>query len=37
MEDEKGKDDAEDWKIYEALCSKTPSEVSVKSAPKSNS
>ncbi|XP_073949267.1 coiled-coil domain-containing protein 170 isoform X1 [Choristoneura fumiferana] len=27
MEDEKGKDDAEDWKIYEALCSKTPSEM----------
>ncbi|XP_063621002.1 coiled-coil domain-containing protein 170 [Cydia splendana] len=27
MEDEKGKEDAEDWKIYEALCSKTPTEM----------
>ncbi|XP_047990808.1 coiled-coil domain-containing protein 170 [Leguminivora glycinivorella] len=26
MEDEKGKED-EDWKIYEALCSKTPTEM----------
>lgn len=29
MEEEKGKDEAEDWKIYEALCSKTPTEVSL--------
>jgi hypothetical protein len=28
MEEDKGKDDAEDWKVYEALCSKTPTEVS---------
>lgn len=28
MEEEKGKEEAEDWKIYEALCSKTPTEVS---------
>ncbi|KAL0880898.1 hypothetical protein ABMA27_002070 [Loxostege sticticalis] len=27
MEEEKGKDEAEDWKIYEALCSKTPTEM----------
>ncbi|KAJ2950020.1 hypothetical protein O0L34_g11357 [Tuta absoluta] len=27
MEDEKGKDEAEDWKIYETLCSKSPSEM----------
>lgn len=28
MEDEKGKEEAEDWKVYEALCSKTPTNVS---------
>ncbi|XP_028164164.1 coiled-coil domain-containing protein 170 [Ostrinia furnacalis] len=27
MEEEKGKDETEDWKIYEALCSKTPTEM----------
>ncbi|RVE42097.1 hypothetical protein evm_013242 [Chilo suppressalis] len=27
MEEDKGKDEAEDWKIYEALCSKTPTEM----------
>ncbi|XP_049868012.1 coiled-coil domain-containing protein 170 isoform X2 [Pectinophora gossypiella] len=27
MADEKGKDDIEDWKIYEALCSKSPTEM----------
>lgn len=27
MSDEKNKDEGEDWKIYETLCEKNPSEV----------
>ncbi|KAL4715588.1 hypothetical protein ACJJTC_009214 [Scirpophaga incertulas] len=27
MDEDKGKDEAEDWKVYEALCSKTPTEM----------
>lgn len=28
MEDEKSKEEMEDWKVYEALCRKTPTNVS---------
>lgn len=27
MEEDKGSEEAENWKVYEALCSKTPTEV----------
>lgn len=29
MEEDKASEEAENWKIYEALCSKSPTEVSL--------